>query len=375
MSCRQLILEVRPRLPLDGKCYPGIGEASSFGADQRSHEVGEGFLEPQVVPPDHGHEIAEPHVRHFVQDRVGAALMLLVGCGAAEHVCLGEGHQSRVLHGAEVVLGDKDLVVLAERIRIVEVLGVEVQPLTGDVENVLRIEVRSQRRPAQRTQLDSEFAATPRRRHAVIRPGRDRGDVGRDRQRRGESDALCTVHGESLGRGLIRQDFPAVRCCHLECEGRLEVRLLEAGENTPGIGRLVLRVQIRLIVSVVDKSVQPFAGTAVVAVSCHSHDVRSAESAQHDPGSVVLHRNRRTVDVHGIDCSTDEIEPRGLHRGRQINCRDRRKGLHGGVDRRSQIQLHPVTGDGDGSRSFGDFASIQVRSTHALDPARPRAAM
>jgi len=35
-----------------------------------SEEISEGFFEPEVIPPLHGHEIAEPHVGQFVKGDV-----------------------------------------------------------------------------------------------------------------------------------------------------------------------------------------------------------------------------------------------------------------------------------------------------------------
>jgi hypothetical protein len=35
---------------------------------EEADELGERLVEPQVVPPAHRHEVAEPHVRHLVRD-------------------------------------------------------------------------------------------------------------------------------------------------------------------------------------------------------------------------------------------------------------------------------------------------------------------
>ena len=59
---------------------------------QVGHVLGEGLVQPEVVPPAHGHEVPEPHVRQLVQHGDGAALHLRVGDLAAEDVALEDGH-------------------------------------------------------------------------------------------------------------------------------------------------------------------------------------------------------------------------------------------------------------------------------------------
>ena len=59
----------------------GEGRIDDFGR----HEIGHHFLHPHVVEPAHRHQIAEPHVRGFVRDGVGAAQELVLGGGFVEH--------------------------------------------------------------------------------------------------------------------------------------------------------------------------------------------------------------------------------------------------------------------------------------------------
>ena len=83
----------------------------------RRRPLGERLVQPEVVPPLHGDEVAEPHVGELVQDRDDAALLDGVGHLGAEHVGLGEGDRARVLHRAGVELRHEELVVLLERVR------------------------------------------------------------------------------------------------------------------------------------------------------------------------------------------------------------------------------------------------------------------
>ena len=71
---RQLVLPVRHCLPGLRERGPGVGPAGGLGLGHEAGPGGEGLVQPQVVPPAHGDHVAEPHVRHLVQDRLGAGL-------------------------------------------------------------------------------------------------------------------------------------------------------------------------------------------------------------------------------------------------------------------------------------------------------------
>ena len=108
-----VVVEECPRGAAGGEGNPGFRVFGCLRGGPGSHVLGKRFLEPQIVPPDRGDEVTEPHVAHFVQDRVGPAGALCAGRLATENVLLGEGDKPRVLHGTEVVFGYEHLVVLA----------------------------------------------------------------------------------------------------------------------------------------------------------------------------------------------------------------------------------------------------------------------
>ena len=56
-----------------------------------------------------------------------------------------------------------------------------------------------------------------------------------------------------------------------ECEGRFQIRLLEAGEHSAGISRLELRVEVSLVVDWIHESMEAFAGVHVRAVGGDHH--------------------------------------------------------------------------------------------------------
>ena len=74
------------------------------------HECGEGFIEPNAIPPLHRDEIAKPHVGEFVINDVGDVeqFCLSSGGGVNQQKDLAECDTSEVLHCAEREIRDSD---------------------------------------------------------------------------------------------------------------------------------------------------------------------------------------------------------------------------------------------------------------------------
>ena len=70
----QLVLAVGPVLLVGAEGRPRVGPPGGLGLARRGRPLGERLVEPEVVPPAHRHEVAEPHVGELVQQREGAAL-------------------------------------------------------------------------------------------------------------------------------------------------------------------------------------------------------------------------------------------------------------------------------------------------------------
>ena len=148
----QLILPVRPRLALVGECRPSIGEAGRVGVREVAGPLGEGLVEPQVIPPAHRDQVAEPHVRHLVQDRVRAGLVRGIRHPRPEDVVLPERDTACVLHRTSVKLRHKELVVLVECIGHTEDSLEELEALPGDEKDVIDIHELGQGLAAEDTQ-------------------------------------------------------------------------------------------------------------------------------------------------------------------------------------------------------------------------------
>ncbi len=116
----ELVLPIGPRLLGRVEGRPAPRPAGRLDLGDRAGPLGERLVEPEVVPPAHRHQVAEPHVGELVQDRQRPALDDRLGHVGPEDVGLQEGHRAGVLHRPGVELGHEQLVVLRERVGQVE---------------------------------------------------------------------------------------------------------------------------------------------------------------------------------------------------------------------------------------------------------------
>ena len=220
---------------------PRVGELCALSEGEVAHELGEGLVEPQIVPPLHCHKVAEPHMGELVEDRVRASLKLSRCWAGTEHVGVAEGDAPGVLHGSSVVLRNEDLIVLREGVGDAVLLLEECEALAGGVDDALRIKMLDERGTAP----DAEVDGAPIGRHqgvtyALIRACDDRRNVGRHLLRFGETvDPTLPIDFSGRGRG-VRENGPARRCCHRQGESRFEVGLLEGRVHAPSIRDLEL---------------------------------------------------------------------------------------------------------------------------------------
>lgn len=117
-------------------------EFFEFGLAKIRHEGGEGLVQPEIVPPFHGDEVAEPHVAKLVQVCIAEASCLLKSLLlSSEKVNLVIGHASHVLHGTGIELCDKDLVIFVEWIAASKQISVELNASLGSKEHLLVLDV------------------------------------------------------------------------------------------------------------------------------------------------------------------------------------------------------------------------------------------
>ncbi len=231
-----------------------------------------------------------------MQDGFGPPLPAGFGDLRAEDVILQECHASGVLHRPGVEFRDEELVVLAERIPVVEHAVVEVESGLGDGEDLLGVEELGERLPAVQAEVDPVVVVT----HLVVRAGDQRGDVGRDdrcRLEQPEDPAVPGVGG--LKPPAVGDAPPFLWRHHRQLEGRLEIRLVEACVHAMCVVGLELRVQVDGSVDRVDETVQPLARLRVRAVGHHLQFVDLPQVRQRDPVAVVHLGRVQTAAVEG----------------------------------------------------------------------------
>ena len=185
---------VGPVLADVGEAGPGVVELGDLDGGVVAGPLGEGLVEPQVVPPAHGDQVAEPHVRHLVEDHLDAERVEHPVLAAAGEVLVAQRHAAGVLHRAHVVLRHVELVVLAEGVGEVEGVLEEREALLGDLHELLDVEVLDQRLAAVVAERDVAVLAVVDVLDLVVLTGDDRGDVRRERLGRCEAPDAPSRH-------------------------------------------------------------------------------------------------------------------------------------------------------------------------------------
>ena len=110
------------------------------------HVLGEGLVQPQVVPPAHGDQITEPHVGHLVRDDPCSRRSVGTGRATAVDERVAERDAAGIFHSAGVEVRHESLVVLAEWVPARKRPVVVVKALLGHREHVLRLTRQAARR-------------------------------------------------------------------------------------------------------------------------------------------------------------------------------------------------------------------------------------
>ncbi len=186
------------RLPVASEPYPTLVLRLEIVQAAKGHVGSERLVEPDAVPPPHGHEVAEPHVCDLVPDDRRDALELVASrmgrIGQKRY--LAERHAPQVLHGAECEVGDRDEVELVTRVGLIEVLGEEPQRMRARLEREA-----GQPRFARRVDNAERNAVHVHGLGGLERADDEGDDVGRHRDRVGELEATLAV-GENCHGAL-----------------------------------------------------------------------------------------------------------------------------------------------------------------------------
>ena len=363
---RQLVLAIRPTLLHGRERGPRFVPLGGFGGGERGGILGKRLVEPEVVPPAHGDEVTKPHVCQLVKDCDDATLAHRVGDFAAENICLGERDTTGVFHGARVELGNKELVVLLERIRHAELVFEELKALASFLKDVVGVKVLGEGCAAVNTERNNataragEFTAFNN-----VGACHESGDVRRDARRGSEHPRGRPLgSGCGSGRAHVAHHMPGSGRGHRELEGGFEVGLLKHGKNSPRVGHFELRIQVDLVVDGVDKTVQAFARVRVGEVGINLEHVCFSQAAQRNPHAVG--RGQRQVDA--VECDAVNFARDGIDECLgSVASRKRKRGSRAErVRPLCDIEIHGVTLHRNVARALLCFDAGQVFSGHVL---------
>ena len=204
-----------------------------------AHPRGERLVEPEVVPPFHRHEVAEPHVRHLVRDHFQYPLLRLRGrvLRVIQQRGLPVGDRTPVLHRARSEVRHRDVIHLRQRIRDAEVV-VHVAE-RGDA--VLQREAAQLLLTARRPDAhERAVGGVPLNACHVAHDEREQ--VGRHRGRPIERDGLASVRRRFTGSdGHVGDRLQLLQHDERDIERRLHRGFVPAGERAAGVSRLELR--------------------------------------------------------------------------------------------------------------------------------------
>ena len=223
------IHELRPHFPLREQPVHRLG----------AHPRGKALVQPQVIPPLHRHQVAEPHMRHFVGHHFGHPLP-----GAGRRV--GRVHQQRrfavshrppVLHGAGRKVGNGEMVQLGQRVGDAEVIVEIAQQLDRSVQRETGLAFLARRGPYPHQRAVGGLRL--HRRQVAHHKGQQ---IGGHYRRGGETHCFSPrtgagfLHRRGVGNRLILR---------VEFQRNLEYgfgrRLVPAGKGAAGVGGLELR--------------------------------------------------------------------------------------------------------------------------------------
>ena len=223
--------------------------------------VSKGFFEPQVIPPCGRDEITEPHVAHFVKDRVGTVLTLRECGGVARQEMFVERDAPGILHCAKVVFRHEHLIVGSPRKCHTVVLMIKVEALSGDSQNIVVVHERREGGATHQTQRDRDMCAVA----GSTFPGtavnygplacNNCGDVGGQR--------WCGKVVPNEGAGIRRcvdavgRDSPFFRREDVEGPARLDIGLIHTRPGPARIGGLKLCVQVDAVIFRIEIAVEP----------------------------------------------------------------------------------------------------------------------
>ena len=221
--------ELRPHRPFREQPVHGLG----------AYPGGETFVEPQVIPPFHSHQVAEPHMRHFVGHHLGHPLP-----GACRRVLrvhqqrrFPVGYAAPVLHrpGREVRYGQ--VIQLGQRVGDAEVVVEKGQQLDRRVQGELPLLLFAPGHPHAHPRAVGRLLLN------VRQVADDEGQQVGGHHRRGVKDHLFETRRRAFAfrhDGRVGHRLHGLGNVEGNPEGGLDRRFVPAGQGAAGVGGLKL---------------------------------------------------------------------------------------------------------------------------------------
>ena len=307
---------------------PGVVEVRRGGAAQRGHVGGKTLVQPQAVPPFHGDQVAEPLVRHFMQDHREQALLLGGGHAAGgQEAGFGEGNGSCVFHRAIDELRHQDLVVLLERVGDAEIVVEVDQAFLRGLEPVRRCDLCCNRLAREQAHRILAAGVLPH----LVGAGMQGEVVGAEHRRGREGPLAGGARVLDAGFACRGNDLPFLRRGNIELVGRLQVGLVEQREHLVRRGRFEVRIQVDAAIGLVHVAMQAFTVGVVLALVADA-DAVAAElqvgAVDGDEPLVVGGRQRLAVDNESADLRLGQVhgKRRDLVIEQEVDLRGRVEG-------------------------------------------------
>ena len=198
-SARQRVGVERGRT-IQGECRPTVPVRPVGGTCRDFHEGCECFVQPDAVPPLHGDEVTEPHVRQFVTDDIGHQLLFGLGAGGGidQQQRFAIGDATDVLHGAGGEVWQGHHVDLGVGIRNSVIVDEPLQTLGSHVEAK-----RGEMRLSGNVNQSQRNAPDIHGRCGLEPPNHERDEVGAHRHRVRESDDVPRLSVDLIETGAF----------------------------------------------------------------------------------------------------------------------------------------------------------------------------
>lgn len=218
------------------------------------------FIEPQIVPPVHRHQVAKPHVRTLMGNHIPEFDHSFSRNCLLVEIVVSEGHNAWVFHGSEFVLMTEDVVVLLEGVLDFELLLVEFDGLYGELEDEIGKVVHEGGIGVEAVERHRQVivAGVYRNRYAGVLSHSQAVQIGREGFSRREDVELA-----SLGDGVLEFSTQS-RVASLSgsligssCKGRHRLTLVGIGNSNPSLRHDDIEINICFEIGLVETGKQP----------------------------------------------------------------------------------------------------------------------